>query len=615
VGSIARRRVLFHLTLACAFTAALLVAAPRAAAQALTVVRFTSDRGLPVAEGTPITWTANVIGGTGLFEYKFWRYRVETRQWTLVQDYSPADQYSWTPTSLDVGRYHVQVWVRDVGSTETYQAFSQTDDFAILALTATAPVVADAVEKNVGAAAVAGTPIRWTARAHGGNGVLEYRFWRRDPSGWTIARDYSADPHYDWIPMASDRGAHLVQVWVRQQGSAQPYEAWANDDGLDVFWGTNGLTIDLEQEANTSPQSSLLVGAVRLTALGTTADGTLPTVMVESFDGLGADPQAYDFVRGQVVRVSGDRLRVDLPNSSAVVGFGLALSATAAPTILRVKFLDSDGMPISETITTVDRTQLSTFGGRYSNAEGHFASIVPIGAMSVEIENLAEFSTLGSKYNWILDNLSFDRDPTPITVRLEGPDSYSGPPSIGQGVNYFHAHAQGGGSIEYQFWRRTPAGWSLARDYDPDPNFVWIATPDQLGECALQVWGRNVGSSAAYEAFGQAVFSVIDRPAVTPKLNVAPTTDQVPFFYIRAGSATTFTASTFPLPGAEYSFWRRDGTTWVLVEPYSYRSWYTWTPATADVGIPHDVEIRVRLRGSSVAYILSRDVGEFQVVR
>jgi hypothetical protein len=610
---IARRRRLLHLTLICAFPAVLLIAAAADAAQALTVVRFASDRSFPVAEGTPITWTANVIGGAGLFEYKFWRYDVQKRQWTLVQDYSRGDQYSWTPTSLDVGQYHIQVWIREVGSTASYETFAQTDDFLIVDAPATVPVVVDRVEKNVGAVAAAGTPVRWTAWAHGGSGLLEYRFWRRDPSGWTIARDYSANPVYDWLPVASDRGAHLVQVWVRQRGSAQPYEAWANDEGLEVVWGTSGLTVDLEREANAGPQSSLIVDGVRLTAAGVSADGTVPTLMIESFDGLAADPQAYDFVRGQVVRVSGDRLRIDLPNSSAVVGFGLALSATAAPSLVMVTFLDADGVPMLNTSTTVDRTQLSTYGGRYSNAEGHFASVVPIGARSIEIENLGEGSTRASKYNWVLDNLSFDRDPTPITVRLEMSGAYSGPSglSIGQGVNYFHAHAKGGGAIEYQFWRRTPSGWSLARDYGADPNFTWIATADQLGECALEVWARNVGSSVAYEATGQAVFRVSNSPAIEPKLNVSPLANQ---FSSLSGFATTFTANVL-LAGAEYSFWRRDGTTWVLVEPYSYRSSYRWTPTAADVGIPHDVEVRVRQRGSGVAYLLWRDVGEFQVVR
>jgi len=214
--------------------------------------------------------------------------------------------------------------------------------------------------------------------------------------------------------------------------------------------------------------------------------------------------------------------------------------------------------------------------------------------------------------------VSFDRDPTPITVRLEPPTLFIGSAGlgIGQGVSYWHAHAIGGGSLEYQFWRRTPAGWSLARDYDPNPNFVWLATSDQIGECALQVLVRNVGSAVDYDAYAQIVFRVLSLPVpIATRLDLTPTREQFGNLNLRVGRPVAFIANAINLPGAEYSFWRRDGTTWLLVEPYSYRSSYTWTPTASDVGILHDVEVRVRQRGSTVAYLLWRDAGESEVYR
>ena len=66
----------------------------------------------------------------------------------------------------------------------------------------------------------------WTAQASGGVAPLEYQFVRMDPDGWKIVQPYGASYTYTWTPALADAGTHVVQVWVRNAGSAGLYDAW-----------------------------------------------------------------------------------------------------------------------------------------------------------------------------------------------------------------------------------------------------------------------------------------------------------------------------------------------------------------------------------------------------
>jgi hypothetical protein len=94
------------------------------------IVSVTSDVALPAPPGTAITWTVGATGGyAGPLQYQFWRW--SAGQWRLVQDYSDANTYSWTPTSADIGTHALQVWVRSAGSPVTYEAYRSTGVFSI----------------------------------------------------------------------------------------------------------------------------------------------------------------------------------------------------------------------------------------------------------------------------------------------------------------------------------------------------------------------------------------------------------------------------------------------------------------------------------------------------
>jgi hypothetical protein len=54
----------------------------------------------------------------------------------------------------------------------------------------------------------------------------------------------------------------------------------------------------------------------------------------------------------------------------------------------------------------------------------------------------------------------------------------------------------------YQFWQQPPGGsWSMVQDWSTSPTFNWNTTGDATGTYNFQVWARNHGSSASYEAY------------------------------------------------------------------------------------------------------------------
>lgn len=179
-------------------------------------VKLTADKATPVLEGTALTWTATASGGRGPFSYQFWRF-TSGIGWSVAQDYSPVSTYSWIPTA---GNHAVQVYVRNSGSSATYDAYGETGMFTV-----TPPQAKlTSLTANVSFPTAPNVPITFTAQATGGVAPIQYQFWRfSEGSGWAMVQNYSANNTYTWFP---NQGTHAVQVWVRGSGSAATWEDW-----------------------------------------------------------------------------------------------------------------------------------------------------------------------------------------------------------------------------------------------------------------------------------------------------------------------------------------------------------------------------------------------------
>jgi hypothetical protein len=143
--------------------------------------------------------------------------------YTLVQDYSPLNTWTWDTSSSAAGIYSVRVYARNVGSLLGYEEY-KTISYAIVS---TAPATGATLTANVASPQVAGTSITFTAGGTGGSGSYEYQFWLKIGSGaYVMVRDYASSNTWTWDTSGSAAGMDGVQVFVRNVGSPLGYEAY-----------------------------------------------------------------------------------------------------------------------------------------------------------------------------------------------------------------------------------------------------------------------------------------------------------------------------------------------------------------------------------------------------
>jgi len=180
-------------------------------------VSLTSTPPSPQPVGTTIVSTAVATGGTAP-RFRFW-VQPPGGAFTLAQDYSPSNSFSWTPSVA--GTNVVCVWARSSGSSaakeaDACQAFQVT--------TPSVPAVTSvSLTPDKPSPQPIVTPVFWTATVTGGT-APRFRFWVQPPGGaFTLAQDYSANPTFLWTPSVA--GTNVVCVWARSSGSSAAEEA------------------------------------------------------------------------------------------------------------------------------------------------------------------------------------------------------------------------------------------------------------------------------------------------------------------------------------------------------------------------------------------------------
>jgi hypothetical protein len=188
----------------------------------VTAVALGANVASPQITGAAVTFTANATGTTGNYEYQF-ILRNPAGVWSVVQPYSSTSNWVWNTGS--VGAYFLQVWARNIGSTNAYEAFIGMP-FDVVS-TPAGPVTAVAVTTNLASPQTVGTQVMVTANATGTSGNYQYQFVLRNPAGvWTIVQPYSSSPSWTWNTAALSAGNYFIQVWARNAGSNSAYEAY-----------------------------------------------------------------------------------------------------------------------------------------------------------------------------------------------------------------------------------------------------------------------------------------------------------------------------------------------------------------------------------------------------
>jgi hypothetical protein len=193
------------------------------------------------------------------------------RPWTVGQGWSSSNTFTWVPASA--GTYVLQVWIRNARSTAAYDAWRGAGPVTI---TAAEPLTAASLTADRSFPVPANTPVTWVARAIGGKAPYTFKFYVKNGTGpWTVAQDWRSSNTFTWTPRSA--GSYLLQVWIRNAGSAAPYDAWRGSGPVAVS-GATTLAVTGLSLSGASPLIAGGAATIKATAIG------------------GAGPYAYKFL-------------------------------------------------------------------------------------------------------------------------------------------------------------------------------------------------------------------------------------------------------------------------------------------------------------------------------
>lgn len=197
-------------------------------------VGISSSAPSPQPGATAVTFTAAANGCAGTPEYKFF-IAPPGRAFGVVQPYGASNTYNWDTTGLADGPYQVGVWVRNTGSTTSYEAFAFVT-FQIQSTTAlcwglsmwpSVPLntVTDIYSQSPQAT---GSQLVWNAAAVGCDATPEYAFYVQAPgSSYRLVRSYNSLANVSWNTAGLPLGIYHVKVLARNVGSTAPFEVFA----------------------------------------------------------------------------------------------------------------------------------------------------------------------------------------------------------------------------------------------------------------------------------------------------------------------------------------------------------------------------------------------------
>jgi hypothetical protein len=487
------------------------------------VTSIQASASYPLLARRAVTWTATATASLPL-EYRFWLYR--QTGWTLAQDYSASNTFTWTPTLADVGApYAVQVWARAVGSTAQYESYLGTLTFAVT-------VLPFELTADVDFPTPPGNEVTWTATvAAASSGPMEYRFLvNQQPNAtWTVFREYATSNVATWTPTAN--GFYAIQGWARAVGSTAQYE---------YIGTTNYFTVSQSPLTVTSLTSDVSSPASTGTAIKWTArvQGGMSGPIQYQFSRYSAATgwnvvQPYGpsdtYTWTPAWGSEGDYLvQVDVrSNGSTQASESSRVSDTFTVQRASMKLTTNSLFPVAPgsmvdwtadipdptanfeyefwvySVTTASWSLGKTYG------PGHAFRWTPASTGSYYIQAWARRVGTSVAYEVYrsTNELVVSQGPAQL-VSLTS--NVSLPATSGTTITWTAA-ATGGtaGPLQYQFWMWSSSGWVMVQNYSPLNSYSWTPTGADVGDHALQVWVRSAGSSVAYESYkSSGVFSI-----------------------------------------------------------------------------------------------------------
>ena len=188
---------------------------PSAPSGPLTITSLTSSVASPQLTGTPIVFTANAVGGTGSYQFKWWLW--DGNSWLLARDWG-ASSFTWTPTTANAN-YRIGIWARDATTTADVSSVNFSVPYVIVS-----PPPPDSrlmilgITPSIPGSIRAGQSVTFTTSAAGGLAPYQFKWWFFDGIAWRMVRDWGAATYTVTI---LDPGSYRVGVWARDSTTNQ----------------------------------------------------------------------------------------------------------------------------------------------------------------------------------------------------------------------------------------------------------------------------------------------------------------------------------------------------------------------------------------------------------
>jgi len=184
----------------------------------LSITTLYSSPALPVTAGANVGWNALAAGGTGSYQYSFWRQGPDTGGvYVKFQDWGTSTNWVWTTTAANIGNNYIMVKARNSNLSGTAVSKISTMYKVYAALTVTSLTATKVSPVNVG------DGVTWNSAATGGKGTYLYSYWRQGPDTggvYVLQRDWTSSYGWTWTPAVNQVGNNYVMVKVKNSDSS-----------------------------------------------------------------------------------------------------------------------------------------------------------------------------------------------------------------------------------------------------------------------------------------------------------------------------------------------------------------------------------------------------------
>jgi Putative Ig domain/Glucodextranase, domain B len=599
----------------------------------LTVSSLTANQTAPQPTGTPITFTATATNGTAPYSYKWWLF--DGANWTIMQNWSTSNTYTWTPTVAN-SAFRVSVWVRNAGSTADIYDNSQSNySIAFPVNSATPALSVTGLSANRIAPQPVGTPITFTAAVSGGTAPQQFKWMLFDGSNTSVVQGWSSNNTWTWTPSTAN-AAYQVTVWARSAAS----------------------TTDAAENANSTRSLPFAISATPLTLTGLTANlpapqavGTPVTFTAAVSGGIGphqfkwwvSDGQSWTALQNWSTSntwtwtptSAGGNTRVavwvrnagntadayDNPAANGSIAFGIT-GGGQTPAPLTVTNLTANrvspqsvGTPITFSAAVSGGTAPQQF--KWMLFDGSNTSVVQGWSTSntwtwtpttADAYQVTVWARSAASTTDAAENANSTRSlPFAITATSQGPltltsltSNLPAPQPAGTPITFTATVSGGVAPHQYKWWVFDGKDWLVTQTWSASNTWTWTPATSN-NKTRVAVWVRNMGSTAdAYDnpaANGSIGFAITggnqsqNGPLKVASLTADRTAPQM------VGAAVTFTAT---VSGGstpyQYKWWVFDGIDWTVVQPWSSSNTFVWTPTTANA--EYRVSVWVRNAGT-----------------